>query len=61
MDVRQEREKRNLTQHDVARWLGISRAGYSKRENGQIKFTMKEAKILSEKFGASIEDLFFAN
>lgn len=46
---------------DMAMKLGISKATYSKKENGIIKFSLDEAKIISNEFKLSIEEIFFTN
>lgn len=51
--------RKGLKQKDVAEYLGITKGTYSKKENGQIKFSLVEAYKLSKLFGTSVENLFF--
>lgn len=53
------RVKFNLTQESMAKILGISIIAYRNKENGHTQFTLGEAKIISETFKASIEEIFF--
>ena len=48
------------TQTDLAEYLGISLARYNLKENGSAKFTLEEAKKISDRYGKKIEDIFFA-
>ena len=58
-NIRRLREKRHLTQAEMADYLGMSLANYGKKENNQIRFSINEAKRLSDFFGLSIEQIFF--
>lgn len=57
--IRRLREDNNLTQAQMANYLGMSLANYGKKENNQIRFSINEAKKLSDFFGLSIEQIFF--
>ena len=57
--IRRLREDNNLTQAQMANYLGMSLANYGKKENNQIRFSINEAKRLSDFFGLSIEQIFF--
>ena len=57
--IKQLRELNSLLLTDMAQLLNITLAGYSKKENGERKFTISEAKVLSELFGLPIEVIFF--
>ena len=60
--LRQIREEKGLTCEQMAEQLGLqTKAGYNKKENGRTKFTLQEAKKVSEILGMSIDDIFFAN
>lgn len=59
MKVREIREKKNIKQKDMAKLLGISKGNYSKKETGLIKFSLKEAKKISDYLDESIYELFF--
>lgn len=52
-----KRKETKLSQEVVAKKLGVTRITYSLKEMGKHPFTLDEAKILSELFGMSIEDL----
>jgi len=49
----------DMTQEDISKMLGIHEATYNRKEQGLNKFTLDEAKQLSDLFHESIEDIFF--
>lgn len=51
------REKR-LKQKDVAKLLHIHAVTYSRKERGELDFTLNEAFILSDYFNIPLDDLF---
>lgn len=53
------RKKKNYTLEELAKYLGISKSSYYKKENGKIKISLLEAKKLADFFETSIEELFF--
>lgn len=54
------REKNNTTQEEMACLLGYKhKSGYQKLENGERKVSIDQAKIISDFFKMSIEDIFF--
>lgn len=55
--IQEQREKRGLTQKNLASTLGISRPTYIQVEQGKRELTVTEAEKLSEIFGIQIEDL----
>lgn len=57
--VRDFREKNNLLQSEMAKIISVSEATYSKKENGQLRFSLAEAKKISDYFGQSIDAIFF--
>ena len=59
--IKELRQEKGLMQEELARLLNISLPNYSKKENGIIKFSIVEAKILAGFFGLTIEELFFEN
>lgn len=59
--VKEFREARGLKQEDLATLLNISTGNYSKKETGNIKYSLPEAKILADYFNTTIESLFFEN
>lgn len=46
------------TQKDIAKKLSISPQRYQLKQSGKANFTLPEAKILSELYGMTIDDLF---
>ncbi|MFL0196452.1 helix-turn-helix transcriptional regulator [Clostridium sp. WILCCON 0269] len=57
--VKELRTNKKLTCEQMANLIGVSKATYSKKENGLIKFSLKESKIIADEFNKSIEDIFF--
>jgi len=57
--IRDFREKAGYKQEEVAKFLKMSAANYSKKESGNIKFSLQEAKDLSDLFGTTVDELFF--
>lgn len=56
------RQEKGLTCEQMAEVMGLeTKAGYSKKELGRTKFTLAEAKKVSEILGYSIEEIFYAN
>ncbi len=54
------REESGTTQEKMAELLGYRhKSGYSKLENGERKISIEQAKIISDFFNMSIEDIFF--
>lgn len=47
-----------ITNDEVAEVINVSRTTANYKINGKKQFTIKEAKILSEHFGISINDYF---
>ncbi|HED38377.1 MAG TPA: helix-turn-helix domain-containing protein, partial [Ignavibacteria bacterium] len=54
--IKQQRNKRKITQDDIASELGISRPTYMQVERGERELTISEAKKLASIFGMSLED-----
>lgn len=54
----EERKKLGLSQEEVAKSLGITRAAYGQKERGQSPFLIDEMFALSEVFNKSLEDIF---
>lgn len=60
--LRYLRRERKLTCEDMARLLGLeTKAAYSKKELGQTRFTLAEAKKIADHFNLGIEEIFFAD
>lgn len=58
--LKEIRENKGLTQSDMAELLGYKhKSGYNKLELGDRKITLEQAKIISEYFNMTIEDIFF--
>lgn len=55
------RESKGLKQEYFAELIGTSTVNYSKKENGQVKFSLHEAKKIAEHFKEPIEVIFFAD
>lgn len=58
--VKQLRIKNKMSQKELAEYLGVSEATYSKKENRKLRFSIKEAKKMADLYGESIENIFFA-
>lgn len=52
------RKERGHTQKAIAKKLSISPQRYQLKESAKANFTLPEAKILSELYGMSIDELF---
>lgn len=59
--IKNFRESMNLKQEDIAKIIGVSTVNYSKKENGIVKFSLPEARLISEHFKHPIEKIFFAD
>lgn len=59
--LRELRDDAGLKQDEIARMLGMSLPNYNKKENGEIKVSLSEAKKISDFYGLSIENIFFNN
>jgi len=59
--VKELREKNNIKQCDMAALIRTSPANYLKKENGDIRFNLTEAQIISKYFNDTIENIFFDN
>lgn len=59
--VKELREQHNLKQEDMAAIIGVSPANYSKKEAGNIRFSLMEARKIAQYFNLKIEDIFFQN
>lgn len=60
LKLKKIREKNDVTQEKMAGLLGYKhKSGYQKLENGERKVSIEQAKIISDFFKMSIEDIFF--
>lgn len=57
--LRELRKTKGYTCEQMARGLGIQKAGYSKKERGDVAVSLADAKKISEMLGESIENIFF--
>ncbi len=55
------REHNNIKQEEIADILNISPCNYYKKEKGEIRFSLLEAKKIADYFGLTIEEIFFDN
>lgn len=55
------RMKKQKTFRELGELLNIGATGYFKKEIGERKFTLKEAKSLADYYNLTIEELFFDN
>lgn len=54
------RNQKNISIETIIQTLGLkTKAAYYKKEKGMTRFTLKEAKLLSNLFNMSIEEIFF--
>lgn len=60
-NVRKIRIQQRWKGEEVAEALNISLPAYYKKETGQLRFSLEEAKALSDFFGLSIEEIFFTD
>lgn len=60
--LKKNRINRNISAEVLAKVLGLeTKSAYYKKESGLVKFTLEDAKKLSEFFGLPIEKIFFAD
>jgi putative transcriptional regulator len=60
-NVRNIRTEKDIPAQAVIDTLGITHGTYYKKELGQLRFSLTEAKKISELFEMSVEDIFFAD
>lgn len=59
-NLRQIRNNNNISAKNMCDILGLAtKAAYYKKENGSVKFTLIEAKKISDFFKLSIDEIFF--
>jgi len=60
--LRELRAQKGITAQMMAERLGLeTKASYYKKETGAVKFSLLEAKEISDYLGMSIEEVFFAS
>lgn len=57
--LKELREGAGLKQEEMAVIIGTSLPNYCKKENGEIKVSLIEAKTIADYYKKSIEDIFF--
>lgn len=54
------RKSKGISAINMAKIIGVKTvSAYTKKENGAVKFTLQEAKIISDFFHLPIEQIFF--
>ena len=60
--LRNIRNDKGISAREMADLLGlVTEAAYYKKETGAIKFSVEEAKLVSDKLGMPISEIFFAD
>ncbi len=61
-NLKEIRKNKNISALELAKLIGLKTINaYYKKENETIKFSLKEAKIISDYLKMSIDDVFFKN
>lgn len=61
-NLRKIRQELNISVEELCDLLGLeTKAAYYKKETGLIKFSLQEAKLISDRLKLPIEHIFFAN
>ena len=60
-ELRALRARKNLTQEDIAKILGITTRTYASKERGEHQFTISEVYKICDYFKVSPMDIFFTN
>lgn len=58
--VRDLRRSQGLSGNDMAQIMGIPAGTYYKKEIGDVKWTISEAKFIADYFKKTIDEIFFA-
>lgn len=53
-----KRVEKGLTQHDIAKMLGMATATYNLKENGKVEFSMRECISIMKILECTFEDIF---
>lgn len=60
--LRRIRNKLNISAREMADLLNLkTENAYYKKENGNIKFSLEEAKLVANRIGRPIEEIFYAH
>lgn len=57
--IRELRARDNITQENLAMWVGVRRETIGKLENGKYNPSLKLAMDIAKIFGEAVEDVFF--
>lgn len=57
--LKELRESSGMRQDEIATIIGTSLANYNKKENGEVRVSLIEAKKIADLFHMTIEDIFF--
>lgn len=59
-NLKKIREEKGVTQEKMSQLLGYNhKSGYGKLENGERKISIEQAKVISDFFSISIDEIFF--
>ena len=56
--IKKLREDKHFSQDAIAHALGLKQSQYSRRENGEIKFTAEEIPILAKELGCTTAKIY---
>ena len=58
--IKSLRIQHGLTCEEMAEIINCKSANYTKKERGQLRFSLEQARIFSEYFHLTIEEIFYA-
>ena len=58
-ELKYQRQRRNLTQEDMAKAMGLSASSYNQKENGNVNITMEELNLILKILNISDVNIFF--
>ena len=61
MSIKMVRLQNKVKAKTLCELIGIKRITYYKKESGSVKFSLDEAKKISDFLGMPIEEIFFAD
>ncbi len=60
LKLREIRNAKGITAREMADLLGLkTEAAYYKKESGLIRFSLEEARLVADRLGLPISDIFF--
>lgn len=59
MSIKYYRTKHKISSEAIAKIIGIQKITYYKKERGEIKFTLDEARKIALHFNEKIENIFY--